>query len=128
MIMQEATIYQQYKAQALETLTNGEIVVKLFEEVSKQVSMSIFRTTSGNSYRAYNCISKAQKLISALDNSLNMQYAISIELSEMYMFLYHKLPEAAIAKNTGLLKELLKIIDELKVTFRQADRIARAQK
>ena len=44
------------------------------------------------------------------------------------MFLYHKLPEAAIARDTGLLKELLGIIDELKVAFRQADRIARSKK
>ena len=46
--MQEATIYQHYKSQALETLTNGEIVVKIFEEISKQVSMAMFLTTSEN--------------------------------------------------------------------------------
>ncbi len=126
--MQEATIYQHYKSQALETLTNGEIVVKIFEEISKQVSMAMFLTTSENYYKAYNCIVKAQKLISALNDSLDTQYAISIELTEMYMFLYHKLPEATIAKDTGLLKELLGIVDELKVAFRQADRIARTKK
>lgn len=126
--MQEATIYQQYKSQALETLTNGEIIIKLFEEASKQVSMAIFLTNSGNSYKAYNCVSKAQKIISALDQSLNMKYAISIELNEMYMFLFHKLPEAAIKKDIDLLKELLGIIDELKVTFRQADRIVHSKK
>lgn len=126
--MQQATIYQQYKSQALETLTNGEVVVKLFEEISKQVSMAIFLTNAENSFRAFNCISKAQKIISALNDSLDTKYAISIELSEMYMFLYQKLPEATIDKDIELMKSLLKIIDEFKVTFRQADRIARTKK
>ncbi|MBK5247675.1 MAG: flagellar protein FliS, partial [Peptostreptococcaceae bacterium] len=62
--MQQANVYQQYKAQSLETLTNGEIVVKLFEEASKQINMGIFLINSDNSYKAYNSISKAHKVIS----------------------------------------------------------------
>ena len=62
--MQQANVYQQYKAQSLETLTNGEIVVKLFEEASKQINMGIFLINSDNSYKAYNSISKAHKAVS----------------------------------------------------------------
>ncbi|MGI6727415.1 MAG: flagellar export chaperone FliS [Anaerovoracaceae bacterium] len=127
-MQQQATLYQQYKTQALETLTNGEIVVKLFEEASKQVSMAIFLTNRQDSVKSYNCIAKAQKIISTLDHSLDMKYAISIELHDMYMFLFAKLSDAILNKDTELMKELLGLIDELKVTFRQADRIARTKK
>ncbi len=125
--MQES-IYQQYKTQSLETLTNGEIVVKLFEEASKQITIAIFLTNQKDVAKAYNCIAKAQKIISALDASLDMHYEISNELREMYRFLHKSLSEAIVDQNTKLMKELLHIVDDFKITFRQADKLARAMK
>lgn len=124
--MQQANLYQQYKSQSLETLTKGEIVVKLFEEASKQISMAIFFTNGKNNFKAYTSISKAQKIIQTLNMSLDMKYAISIELSEMYLFLHGKLGEAITNEDIPLMKDLLALVDDLKVTFRQAEKMARA--
>ena len=126
--MQQANVYQQYKAQSLETLTNGEIVVKLFEEASKQISMGIFLINNDNSYKAYNAISKAHKVISTLNASLDMGYGISIELRDMYLFIEQQLIKANGARDLVLLKEILSLVDELKTTFRQAEKLARAQR
>lgn len=125
--MQAANLYEQYKSQSLQTLTKGELVVKLFEEASKQVSMAIFLSNQGNSVSSFNCIVKAHKIVSTLNNSLDMNYAISLELNDMYRFLQDKLMEANGNRDVVLMKELLHIIDDLKVTFRQADRLARAR-
>ncbi|GHU49737.1 hypothetical protein FACS1894127_3660 [Clostridia bacterium] len=127
--MQPANLYAQYKAQSLETLTNGEIVVKLFEEASKQISMAIFLTTRGDDdVKAYNCIAKTQKIISTLTLSLDMSYGISLSLSDLYEFIHRELGNAIMAKDLNLLKTLLTMVDELKVTFRQAEKLARAGK
>lgn len=123
--MQQANLYQQYKAQSLETLTKGEIVVKLFEEASKQISMAIFLSNSENQYKSFNCIVKAQKIIRALNFSLDMRYPVSLQLNDMYLFLYNKLGEANTNHDAALMKELLALVDDLKVTFRQADKLAR---
>jgi len=103
------------------------MVVKLFEEASKQVSMAIFLLNQGNSVTSFNCIMKAHKIIGTLNNSLDMKFAISLELSDMYHFLQDKLIEANGKGDAALMKELLHIIDDLKVTFRQADKLARAR-
>lgn len=126
--MQSANIFQQYKAQSLETLTKGEIVVKLFEEASKQISTAIFLTNQGEAVKAYNCITKAQKVISTLDSSLDKKYSISMELDQLYMFIHGQLSEAIVAKDVTLMKRLLKLVDELKVTFRQAEKLARVNR
>lgn len=126
--MQQANLYQQYKSQSLETLTKGEIVVKLFEEASKQISMGIFFANNANTFKSYSCIAKAQKIISTLNFSLDMKYAISIELNEMYLFLHQKLGEANAKKDVALMKELLSLVDDLKVTFRQAEKLARSKR
>ena len=126
--MMEATIYQQYKTQSLETLTGGELVVKLFEEASKQIGIAIFLTNQHNAAKAYDCIAKAQKIITTLEFSLDMNYAISIELRNLYQFLFKALSESIVSRDVELMKKLLHMVDELKVAFRQADKMARMAK
>ena len=123
--MQTANLYEHYKSQSLQTLTQGELVVKLLEEASKQVGMAIFLETS-NAVQSFNCIVKARKIISALKGSLDINYAISIELNDMYLFIIDNLNKANANKDVTLMKQLLGLINELKVTFKQADRIARS--
>ncbi|GAB1477405.1 hypothetical protein MASR2M70_22430 [Bacillota bacterium] len=122
--MQAANLYEQYKNQTLQTLTQGELVVKLFEEASKQVSMAIFLAGS-DAVRSFNCIVKAKKIIKELNNSLDMRIAISIQLHDLYLFLIEKLDEANASKDVDLMKQLLGLIDELKDTFKQAEKLAR---
>lgn len=126
--MQYNNPYQIYKNQSLQTLTKGEILVKLFEEASKQISFAIVLTERQDAVTAYNCIAKAQKIISALRTSLDMNYAISINLSEIYMFVHDELGTALLNKDTLLLKRLGAILDNLRDAFKEADKIARAQK
>ncbi len=126
--MQQANVYAQYKEQSLQTLTKGEVVVKLFEEASKQVSMAIFAISGSNMGQSFNCIHKAQRIIAALRASLDEKYPISKELDELYLFIYEKLGEANDKKDMTLLKDLLGMIDDFKVTFRQADRITRTSR
>lgn len=126
--MQQANLYQQYKSQSLETLTKGEIVVKLFEEASKQISMGIFFANNGNAPKSFSSIVKAQKIIQTLNISLDRKYTISSELGDMYLFFHQKLAEANTSKDITLMREILALVDELKVTFRQAEKLARVQR
>jgi flagellar protein FliS len=126
--MQQANLYQKYKAQSLETLTKEEVVVRLFEEATKQIGMGIFYETHENTYKSFNCLVKAQKIIQSLNLSLDMRYAISLELNELYLFINDKLREAGARRDVSLMKEILNLVDELKVTFRQAEKLARARK
>lgn len=126
--MQQANLYQQYKSQSLETLTKGEIVVKLFEEASKQISMGIFFANNGNAPKSFSSIVKAQKIIQTLNFSLDKKYEISSQLGDMYLFLHQKLAEANTNKDVSLMREILSLVDDLKDTFRQAEKLARVQR
>ncbi|NLY71081.1 MAG: flagellar protein FliS [Clostridiales bacterium] len=123
--MQHASVLEQYKMQSLETLTSGEVIVKLLEEASKQLSISIFLINRDNAAKAYDCVSKAQRIISTLNHSLDMNYAISIELRDLYNFMFDSLGKAIVAKDTGLIKDILSLVDDLKNTFKEADKLAR---
>ncbi len=126
--MQYSNPYQVYKNQSLQTLTQGEILVKLFEEASKQINFAILLTEKQDAVGAYNCVSKAQKIVSTLRNSLDMNYAISINLAEIYLFVNDELGKSLVEKDTNTLKRLAGILDNLKDAFKEADKIARSQK
>ncbi|MGV8906032.1 MAG: flagellar export chaperone FliS [Acetobacterium sp.] len=126
--MEYANAYQTSKRQALEILTKGEVVVRLFEEASKQVKMGIFLTERDDSFKAYNCLAKAQKVIASLNQSLDMQYPISIELNEMYGFIFEKLGEASVKGDVVLMKELWVLINDLKDSFKEANKLTSPSK
>jgi len=126
--MEYANAYQTSKRQALEILTKGEVIVRLFEEASKQVKMGIFFTEKEDSFKAYNCIAKAQKVIASLNQSLDMQYPISLELNAMYDFIFEKLGEANVKRDVVLMKELWELINGLKVSFKEADKLNSSSK
>ena len=126
--MQSANLYSQYKTRSIETLTNGEVIVKLYEEASKQISTAIFLTNREEHVKAYNCIAKTQKIISVLNLSLDMSYSVSRPLSDLYDYIHRELGNAIVSKDINLLKTLLNMVDELKITFKQAEKMARAGK
>lgn len=122
--MQHANAYQESKRYAIESLSKGEVVVKLFEEASKQLKMAILLTERQEVVKSFNCIAKAQKIISSLTLSLDMQYPISIELNEMYNFIYAKLGEANVSRDLQLMKDLWSLINDLKDSFKEAEKIS----
>ncbi|WKY48580.1 flagellar export chaperone FliS [Eubacteriaceae bacterium ES3] len=117
--------YKESKRIALESMSKGEIVVKLFEEASKQIKLGILLIERQDIVKAYNAIAKAQKVVSSLSQSLDMNYPISIELRDMYDFLYEKLGEANVNKDVALLEDLWKLVQELKDAFKEAEKVTR---
>lgn len=119
--MQYANAYQESKRFAIESLSKGEVVVKLFEEASKQVKMAVILIEREEFVKSFNCITKSQKIISSLNLSLDMKYQISIELNELYSFIYEKLGEANVNRDVQLMKDVLGLIDDLKDSFKEAE-------
>lgn len=126
--MQYANAYQESKRYAIESLSKGEVVIKLFEEAEKQVKMGIILIEKDSFAKAYNCIAKAQKVINSLNLSLDMQYPISVELNQMYSFIFNKLGEANASRDIQLMQSLLGLVVDLKESFKEAEKISNPAK
>jgi flagellar protein FliS len=127
-MMQYANAYQETKRYAIESLSKGEVVVKLFEEAAKQVKMSILFTERNEFVKAFNCLAKTQKIVTSLDLSLDMQYPISAELREMYNFIYEKLGEANVNRDVKLMQDLHSLINDLKDSFKEVEKMTNPAK
>lgn len=117
--------YAQYKNQSLSTLTSGELLVKLFDEMIKQCRIAELSIDKNDMVSANASLQKAQTIVSTLAGSLDMRFPISSELRELYIFFAHQLLEANTKKDVKIIAGILPLLKDLRDSFSQADKISR---
>lgn len=117
--------YQKYQQQSVMTMTQGEMLTKLYDEVIKQLNATkVFNEEKD--YTSANAASqKAQRILRHLDMTLDDQYEISGNLSALYNYFIRRLVEANIKKENEPIDEVLPMIVDLKETFIKADHSTR---
>ena len=118
----QANAYQQYKQQAIVTMTPMETVLKLFSETEREVSRAIFFINNKEYASANDALIKGQRLIDTLRQSLDMKYEVSSNLDALYDFFLRQLLQANLKKDVEPLTEILPMLRELRETFNRAYR------
>lgn len=119
--------YEKYKQQSVMTMTQGEMLVKLYEETVKQLSGAVIYIQDKDYVRANQSLQKSQKILKHLKSTLNYKYEVSNNLADLYDFFIRKIVEANIKKDSAPLIDVIPMVDELRDTFGKADRISRMQ-
>lgn len=114
-----------YREQTIMTMTPGEMIVRLFEESEKQISIAIVCIDEKNIQGANNAFQKAQRIFTYLKASLDFKYQLSDNLSALYDFFIRRLVESNISKSKEPAEEILPLVSELRDTFQQGERLAR---
>ena len=114
--------YQKYQQQSVMTMTPGEMLLKLYDEVITQLT-AVKQFNEEKDYQGANAaLKKSQRIISTLDP----QYEISGSLSALYDYFIRRLVDANMHKENGPIDEVLPMIEELRDTFAQADKNSRS--
>lgn len=119
--------YQAYKQQSIMTMTQGEMLNKLFEEVIKQLKLAEIYIEEKNYSKSNYSLQKAQKILHHLSSTLNFQYDIANNLKALYDFFIGRVVSANIRKSSESLREIIPMLEDLQEAFLQADRIVRKQ-
>lgn len=117
--------YEQYKTASVSTMTQGEMLIALYDEVIKQLNKSIIYIQEKNISEANKSLIKSQDIINYLIATLDDKYPISAQLTAMYEFFNQQILQSNIKKEATYINEILPLITDLKVTFAQADKLAR---
>lgn len=125
--MQLTNPYQQYKEQSLSTLTPGELLIKLFDELSKQMTLAKIKINDKDYGAVNNALQKCQTILHTLSGSLDMRYPISKELKNMYMFISGQLLQGNLKKDIKLIEDCIPLVRDLRDSFDQAEKISRKQ-
>ena len=119
--------YQQYQRQSVMTMTQGEMLTKLYDEVIKQMSGAKICLTEKDLSGVNNALQKEQRILFYLKSTLDFKYEISGNLDALYDFFIERTVQANLKKDAAMLDEIIPMIEDLRDTFVQADRNARSK-
>lgn len=123
--MQTANPYQQYKEQTLSTLTQGELLVKLYDELIKQLTIAKLKIKQGDLGSVNNAMTKSQTIVGTLSDSLDMRFPVSKELRDMYAFISKHMLQANLKKDIQMIDDCIPLVRDLRDTFDEANKLSR---
>ena len=108
--------YQQYKAQSVSTMTRGEMLLLLYDELLKRLTRADLALSDEN-YEAFEqSVTRSKEIVQYLNDTLNNAYEISQEL--------HRLYELQASRNKQIIVELKPLVVELRDAFSEAEKKA----
>ena len=114
--------YQQYKEQSVNTMTQGELLLLLYDELYKRLSQAELMLDQQN-FPVYEAsIERSVAIIDYLDSTLDRQYPISKNLAQLYEYFTYELGRAKIGRRKEVLTHVKTMVGELRDAFRQAQK------
>ena len=117
-----ASGYQQYKNQAVSTMTQGEMLLLLFDELVKRITRAELALKDQDNVVFEQSVNRAVDIIKYLKQTLNREYAISVQLRALYDFFIYELSRVKASRRQAILDELKPLGEELRDAFRQAEK------
>jgi flagellar protein FliS len=108
-----------YRRQDVLTASPIDLIVMLYDALKKNIVLGRRNIDKKDVMGAHKHLMKAQEIVTALINNLDMSYDISTELLELYGFILRSIEDANIHKNTEPLEPLYEIVDSLRDAWRQ---------
>ncbi len=112
--------YQDYKAQSIMTMTQGEMLLLLYDELIKRLKMAKIALEKENYVLFDAAVERSRDIVQYLKDTLNFNYQISRELNSMYDFFLYEISRLSAGRKTEIVDELTPLVKELRDTFAEA--------
>ncbi len=119
--------YQQYKQQSVNSMTAGELLLLLYDELVKRGTMASIALEKEDFPTFESAIDRCVDIISYLDETLDHKYPISKDLSRMYEYFTYQLGRIRIGRNKKELEALRPMLADLRDTFHTAEKSSSGQ-
>ena len=119
--------YAAYQQNSVTTASPGEVTLMLYNGCLKFIKQATLAIEDNNFQDKNTNIQKAQKIITELMITLNMDIEISQNMSVMYEYMNHRLTEANVKNDASILKEVEGLVVEFRDTWKQVIQMNRQQ-
>lgn len=119
--------YQTYRQQSVMTMTQGEMLKRLYDEIITQLNAATIYIKEKEISKTNEALKKSQKIFYHLKGSLDFQYEVSNNLNALYDFFIEQTIQANVKKDATPLADVIEMVTDLRDTFVQADRLSRGQ-
>ena len=119
--------YQQYKQQSVGSMTPGELLLLLYDELVKRATMASIALEKGEFDAFEAAVDRCTDIVNYLDDTLDRQYPISQDLSRMYEYFTYQLGRIKIGRNKKELEQLRPLLADMRDAFHAAEKNSGAQ-
>ena len=120
--------YQQYKQQSVNSMTPGELLLLLYDELVKRATMASIALDKEDFSTFEAAVDRCSDIVNYLDETLDRQYPISHDLSRLYEYFTYQLGRIKIGRNKKELEQLRPMLAELRDTFHMAEKNSSVQR
>ena len=114
--------FNQYKEQSVNTMTQGELLLLLYDELFKRLAQAEI-TLKKQDYPVFEAsVQRAVEIIQYLDDTLDRQYPISKNLTQLYEYFTYELGRVKIGRRSDPLTHVESMVRELREAFREAQK------
>lgn len=114
--------FQQYKEQSINTMTQGELLLLLYDELVKRLTQAELAIEKENWPVFEASIQRGIDIIAYLDQTLDKQYPISTNLTQLYEYFTYELGRVKIGRRSEPLAHVKSMVGELRDAFRMAQK------
>lgn len=116
--------YEQYKMQTVSTMTKGEMLLLLYDELLKRLTRAEIALNEEEYDLFEKAVERSEEIIRYLDKTLNMEYEISVELRRMYEFFLYEISRLKAGRKVAVIQELKPLVTDLRDAFKEASKIS----
>ena len=114
--------YQQYKAQSVNSMTSGELLVLLCDELVKRGTLASIALDKEDYPTFEAAMDRCINIVKYLDETLDRSYEISRQLSPLYEFFTYDLLQVKLHRQKEELERLRPMLADLRDAFKGAER------
>lgn len=118
----DSKVFQLYKEQSVNTMTPGELLLLLYDELVKHLTRAEIALSKEDYPVLEASVEKSLQIIRYLDATLDTKYEISAQLTKLYDYFCYELNRVNFGHNKTELERIKKMVMELRDSFRTADK------
>lgn len=116
--------YQHYKEQSVKSMTPGELLNLLWDELLKRLTRAEMALDNAEYNLFDTSIKRAVEIINYFIDTLNYNYEISMELKSMYDFFLYEFSRIQAGRSVDVIQEVKPLVREMSETFKEAQRLS----
>ena len=123
----DARGYQNYKQQSINSMTSGELLLLLYDELVKRSTLASIALDKQDWPVFETALDRCTDIVNYLDETLDHKYPISRDLSRMYDYFTYEMGRVKIGRNEAVLEQLRPMLADMRDTFRAAEKNSGSQ-
>ncbi|HEX3037505.1 MAG TPA: flagellar export chaperone FliS [Oscillospiraceae bacterium] len=118
----------QYQEQAINTMSKGELLIKLYDEVLKNINYASILFKQKDYPMAEQYCDKSKSIFNYLSSILDRQYPVSADLYKIYFFMNSEIIRAQVKRDHTILDALLPLVEDMRATWAKAEKLCHMNK